>query len=144
MKCPNKTCRGCLERKPLSDFYKHSEMKDGHLNHCKDCKKAYAKKYAQTEAGRATERRRSKKPARRAHLTANTRRWRSNNPDGYAAHYAVQKAKRKGVLKVPDGCESCGSKEKLHAHHEDYKNKLDVVFLCPSCHGRHNPNYIPF
>lgn len=36
-----KTCKDCGESLPLSQFYKHSKMADGHLNHCKDCKADY-------------------------------------------------------------------------------------------------------
>lgn len=32
-----KTCRGCQETKPLTDFYKNSNVRDGHLNWCKPC-----------------------------------------------------------------------------------------------------------
>jgi protein-arginine kinase activator protein McsA len=36
-----KTCRKCGETKPLSEFYKNKESKDGHLNICKTCKCVY-------------------------------------------------------------------------------------------------------
>ena len=34
-----KRCFSCGKEKPLSDYYAHPKMKDGHLNKCKECVK---------------------------------------------------------------------------------------------------------
>jgi hypothetical protein len=40
-----KTCTLCEETKSIEDFGKHKQMKDGHLNQCKVCRKEYMKAY---------------------------------------------------------------------------------------------------
>ena len=34
-----KTCRKCGETKPLSDFARHAQRRDGHHSYCKACQK---------------------------------------------------------------------------------------------------------
>ena len=46
----------------------------------------------------------------------------------------VRKAIRSGEL-IKQPCEICGTLDKIHAHHEDYSNPLDVRWLCSRHHS---------
>lgn len=59
-------------------------------------------------------------------------KFRIKNPEKYKAHSIVRKSIRLGILnKLP--CFICGNINS-HAHHEDYNNPLDVMWLCPQHH----------
>lgn len=64
------------------------------------------------------------------------KRWRIDNPERYAAHLFVMKAKKKGDL-VPQPCEVCG-KARVDAHHDDYRRPWVVRWLCRKHHVQHH------
>lgn len=51
-----KTCRVCKQTKPLTEFYKNQDSKDGHRNKCKICHLKSIKEYSQTEEGKIAHR----------------------------------------------------------------------------------------
>lgn len=56
-------------------------------------------------------------------------------------HILVSLAIKVGVLERPKSCEDCGKSRFVVAHHDDYKNPLEVRWLCRPCHGNwHSQN----
>lgn len=54
----------------------------------------------------------------------------------HQARIAVATALKAGHLIKPDACERCDKETAdLHAHHWDYREELDVRWVCASCHG---------
>lgn len=143
-----KICRRCNEEKPLSDFYKHTQMKDGHLNICKICVKKRVKIHREENLERIQEydRRRNSLPHRvkareeyaqtkagRKASSRAKRKWARTNKEARAAQVILGSAVRDGrIEKKP--CQICGSTCRIHGHHEDYAYPLDVIWLCPKHH----------
>lgn len=139
-----KSCRECGIIKPLTDYYTHKEMADGHLNKCKSCVKMRVKRHRNENIDRIREydRHRGLFEHRKYRVRANAYKykesgtgWRKRNPERYTAHIIVGNALRSGKLINPCQCERCGTRGKVHAHHEDYTKPLDVIWLCRWCHG---------
>ena len=130
----SKECFKCKTVKPLSEFYKHAMMADGHLNKCKQCTKSDAAKHRSEniEKIREYDRRRSKVPERKAANICVNRAWRQEDKRRQRAHNAVRRAINKGIL-VVSPCSRCFSTRAV-AHHEDYDKPLDVMWLCQPCH----------
>ena len=133
-----KKCFKCGEDKPLSEFYVHKQMADGHLGKCKSCTKADVTKHRNEnlEKIRAYDNERSTLKHRRDLAIRSQKKRRSSNPLQYKAHCAVNNAVRDGRLNRPEKCEVCGCECTPHGHHWSYEpeNRLDVEWLCIHCH----------
>ena len=124
MRTTVKTCFRCRLSKPVTEFYRHPMMADGHLGKCKDCTKRDV---------------RSNRRKRQDYYAAYDRergsRTIAKGQKNAAATSAVARAVREGRL-IKEPCFFCAATESLHAHHIDYTKKLDVVWLCARCHRR--------
>ena len=130
-----KKCFKCGAEKPLTSFYKHTRMADGHVNKCKECNKRDVRENRLAKLGyyREYDKMRWQNDQRRRQVQyERTRQWNEEHPEKYRAHYAVTNAVRDGRLKK-EPCEVCGAAF-THGHHDDYTKPLDVRWLCPSHH----------
>ena len=130
----SKECFKCNAVKPLTEFYKHSQMADGHLNKCKECAKNDVSKHRgqNLEKVRTYDRERGKIADRLKANTEINRAWRAEDSRRARSHSAVARAIRCGSL-VRQPCIRCGEAKSV-AHHEDYDKPLDVMWLCQPCH----------
>ena len=126
----------CNKEKPLSEYYKHSQMKDGYFGKCKECIKEAANKHraANIEKIRAYDRERANLPHRKKLNTETTKKMREDLPHVYKAHSALNNAVRDGKIIKPLLCSVCNEEKKLHGHHDDYSKPLDVEWMCSICH----------
>ena len=144
-----KKCFKCGIEKPLSQFYKHSKMIDGHLNKCKECTKndSTNNRWKNIDRIREYDRIRGSLPHRvkaREEYQKTVRgrkasgrakaKWSRNNPERRHAQAILGHRVRIGEIIKPEQCQRCGRIAKLHGHHHDYSKPLDVEWLCPICH----------
>ncbi|WNL63467.1 hypothetical protein [Citrobacter phage Tr1] len=142
----SKVCFKCGAEKPLTEFYKHKGMADGHLNKCKTCAKTDVKENREdnTDYYKEYDKKRDQTPERKQLkkdyvqgkgkevAAACKRRWIENNPKKRSVHIKTGNAIRDGVL-IKDCCEVCGSSDAV-AHHCDYDKPLEITWLCPLHH----------
>jgi hypothetical protein len=151
-----KVCRECNQEKPISEFYKHAKMADGHLNKCIECVKARVAKHREENLERLREydRERSLLPnrvdARKEYQKTDGGKaakkramdvYKKRNPLIYASRVIVSNAIRDGKLTPADECSVCHSTTSIEGHHDDYTKPLEVRWLCKKCHThwhRHN------
>ena len=150
-----KSCFKCGAEKPLSEFYKHKMMADGHVNKCKSCNKAdvTANRELKADKYKAYDKTRAKNldrvEGRKSYLLTEagktskakaTRKYIEANPKKRSVHMKVGNAIRDlKLFRRP--CEVCGAESNIVAHHCDYDKPLDIMWLCTAHHaGWHRVN----
>lgn len=137
MTIETKRCFKCHRQLKLSEFYKHKEMADGHLNKCKSCTKRdvrsrYRNRWKTDPMFVEQQRLRGRDKYKRLY------RGQINLPGSHPrrkANTMVNNAVRDGRLVKPTTCTECGESGRIEGHHENYNKPLNVHWLCSRCHG---------
>lgn len=138
----HKKCFKCGESKPLSYFYKHSQMADGHVNKCKECNKQDVRDNysSNNEYYRQYDRERlkDKTSPRNVKKVEYSREYGKNNPQKAKTRYSLGNAIRDKRVIRGCNCEHCGSTDNIHGHHSSYVKDMwfMVTWLCGKCHVR--------
>ena len=146
-----KKCFKCGLERPVSEFYRHPQMGDGHLGKCKVCaRRDVAENIARKKSDPlwvANERERCRNKSKKARALGlreesyekrnqRVREWITKYPHKRKAQCIAENAQRSGKLIKPKACYHCGkSRVRLQKHHPDYNFPLVVEWVCCPCHG---------
>lgn len=138
-----KICSGCGQKKPLSEFNKNRNSKDGLQDKCRACFSAYNKARYASDPVRFKEGVRKYREGNLENVFATRMEMCKKNPSHKNANMAVDYAVKLGYLDKPDHCLGCGcpsSESRVTAHHHDYSKPLEVVWVCSRCHKQLDAN----
>lgn len=125
-------CSDCKLNKPLSSFYNRYKR-------CKACVSKYNVEYLRKNRTKLLNdfRAYNATDKGKARLTRMKRKYEAK----YKARSIVYYAVKTGELLKPNACEECNRTVFVNAHHTDYKQPLDVNWLCRACHNKLHRKY---
>lgn len=149
-----KLCSKCKTEKPLTEFSKNKNNKDGHSYWCRDCRRQMTRDKEQLNPEETNARKRlwdkenadkvkeikAKSYLNRKEKNLTYQRSTYGTIKRSARQYFFNALRRGEVIK-PDRCSSCGSSIKIEAHHTNYNKPLEVVWLCRVCHASLRKKY---
>jgi hypothetical protein len=131
-----KVCFRCEKEQPITEFYKHKAMADGHLNKCKTCTKGDTRKREEkltsTPEGLEAERQRHRDKYHRLNYKDKQKEWDKDKP--WKATQTYKNLHRK--YKIPKGKE---------LHHWNYHTEyLEDVFVMDRKQHRQAHRFLTF
>lgn len=133
-----KQCFKCGRVLDIEEFYTHPGTKDGHLGKCKECTRhdVITRSRQNPEKVRAYEKIRAQTEKRKQNRRFYVKKYNQEHPERNAIMLRVRRAIKKGVIVKPKTCCICGDETRLYAHHPNYNEPLNVIFVCQSCHRK--------
>lgn len=131
-----KKCTHCGRLLPLDSFQVRKASKDGLTASCKSClKDRDAKRYIHERESRAERHKLYMKTetGKLSHAKS-SRQWDARNSDRKAAQTILNNAVRDGRIIPWPVCAVPECDKKPEAHHPDYSQPLQVVWLCSAHH----------
>lgn len=142
LKCECGTCRTCYKREYARRYRERNPESVRRL-----AWESYQRHAAKRCADKARDRAENPEKYRqrdKARTVPNPNR----DPWKHSVRSSVYKAIKSGRL-IPQPCEKCGESPVLsngtrgvHAHHDDYNDRLNVRWLCFRCHNKAHRKYV--
>lgn len=131
-------CKECWEFKELNldNWYKHSQWFMWVLWRCKECIKRW--RHSERELIMARKRdinRWRNNPHRHEYILKNNS-IRRRNKWYWNIHLKVSRLMKRLWIERPKQCTICWCENVIYAHHPDYNNVYEVVFVCQPCHSK--------
>lgn len=166
-----KSCKSCLIKKTLTEFYSQPKGKYGVTGSCKNCFKLKGSEYRSENKNKISKKNKKYRDNNKESIDKYHDEYRAKNSskmNDYQKRYYLenidkmksrnksypkfkskaQKLLNKAILKKEisrsELCELCGSSGMIDGHHWDYSKPLDVVWCCRSCHGKIHNNTSAF
>lgn len=141
-------CKFCGETE-VKKFYKSN------FGSCKDCIKERVKQHRVENIEKIREydrnrpnaeervrknsdrmqRYKTENPKKYKEYSDSKKKWAKENKDKRNAQNSLSRAVLRGKVKRLYKCEKCEESENIQGHHPDYNKPLEVIWLCPKCHG---------
>lgn len=135
-----KFCPRCRKHIPTIYYFKNKQRKDGLHGYCKKCHSAIVSRYSKTEKGKIMRRKISRKYRNTPNGKIKIKQYRESDipymkilARNYT-RWAISTGKIPPIKTMK--CKSC-DRQANHYHHTcgyDFKNRLQVIPLCHSCH----------
>jgi len=130
-----KECNKCHRLLDLSQFYVIKDRPNQYRNRCKECARAYCRRWYYDKSDNDPEWMKQQCLKRKKLREKNLIKKRKHKHIRTNVHKKVRRAIRSGRLQKPSTCSQCGGDGFIEGHHADYDKPLEVEWLCTKCHG---------